>query len=154
MSSYSKMMIVLFAAFVGTAVVACRDKPKPAPESAPTTPTPSAHDPGGASTAAPPTPRGPKLTEAECQKVVDHVLDITAKEALDEEGAKLSAKEKTNHLAALRMDLASDPELKKQARSCDDEYTRSEYVCMMAATTGEAIEKCNESPSGAARALP
>ena len=35
---------------------------------------------------------------------------------------------------------------KKQAENCDDEYTKSEYLCMMGATSAEAIEKCNESP--------
>ncbi|HSO32041.1 MAG TPA: hypothetical protein VLT33_05980 [Labilithrix sp.] len=152
MNSFSKMIVLLLSALAGASVVACRDKPRPTPESAPRAetpapPPPSALGTAGVGAATRSSPKGPKLTEAECQKVIDHVLDVTAKEALEEEATRMSAAEKTKHLAALRAELASDPELKKQAQSCDDEYTRSEYACMMAATSGEAIEKCNEAPN-------
>lgn len=153
MNPFSKISVLLFSVLVATSTVACRDKPRPTSESAPKaetkpTPTPpSALDTSGVGAATRSSVKGPKLTQAECQKVVDHVLDVTAKEALDDEGAKMSAAEKNKHLAALRTELASDPEFKKQAENCDDEYTKSEYLCMMAATSGEAIEKCNESPN-------
>jgi hypothetical protein len=151
MNSFSRVSVVLLSVLVAASAVACRDKPRPTPESAPKAEAkpspPSTIDTSGVSAATRSSVKGPKLTDAECRKVVDHVLDITAKEALDDEGTKMSASEKSKHLAALRAELANDPEFKKQAENCDDEYTKSEYLCMMGATSGEAIEKCNESPN-------
>ena len=144
MNSISKMGVLLISVLVGTSAVACHGKPRPTLESAPRaepTPTPAAAPSTRSSV------KSPKLTDAECQKVINHVLEITAREAFDEEGVKMSAAEKSRHLAAMRAELANDPELKKQAETCDDEYTRAEYRCMMSATSGEAIEKCNESPN-------
>ena len=151
MNSFSKISVVLLSVLVGASAVACRDKPRPPSESAPkaeTKPTPpSAIETSGVGAATRSSVKGPKLTDAECRKVVDHVLDVTAKEALDDDGAKMSASEKSKQLAALRAELANDPDFKKQADNCDDEYTKSEYLCMMGATSAEAIEKCNESPN-------
>jgi hypothetical protein len=141
---------LLLALLLVTSTVACHGKAQPT-ESAPKAESTPAAVAAPASVPAPaPAPAraaGAKLTDAECRRVVDHVLDVTAKEALEEEGTKLSAAEKKKHLAALRTELASDPELKKQAENCDEEYTRSEYTCMMSATTAEALDKCNESPN-------
>jgi hypothetical protein len=147
MESRFQINVLLFSALVASSTVACQKKERPTSESAPIAETKSAPK---AEAPAPPTtpgPSGAKLTAAECAKVIDHVLDVTANEALDDDGAKLSPAERKKQLAALRTELASQPELKKQAESCDEEYSRSEYACMMAATTGDAIDKCNESPN-------
>lgn len=142
MNSISKLGVLLISLLVGTSAVACHGKPRPTSESAPRAEPTPAPAPSTRSSV-----KSPKLTDAECQKVINHVLEITAREAFDEEGAKMSAAEKSRHLAALRAELANEPEFKKQAESCDDEYTKTEYRCMMSATSGEAIEKCNESPN-------
>jgi hypothetical protein len=153
MNSFSKISIALFSAFVGLSAAACKGKEAPSesaakaekPTAAPA--TPAAQGTSGIAAATRSSVPAVKLSDAECKKVVDHVLDISAKEALDEDSAKLSASEKKKQLAALRAELGNDPEFKKQAENCDDEYTKTEYTCMMAATTGEALDKCNESPN-------
>jgi hypothetical protein len=137
-----KTSIAIFAALVAISAAACKEKEKPTPTAiAPAPPAPPAPEAPSAA------PAVAKLTAAECQKVIDHVLDITAQEALDEEGTKLSASEKKKQLAALRTELGSDPEFKKQAEKCDDEYDKNEYRCMISATSSDALDKCNGAPN-------
>ena len=86
--------------------------------------------------ARPPRP----LTAEECRSLAGHVLDVAASEALDEEN--VTPEERKKRLAELRAELASDPELKRDAERCDDATTRRDYDCILRATTTAAIDRC------------
>jgi hypothetical protein len=80
-----------------------------------------------------------QLTAAECQQLFDHVMDVAVTEALKDMGAAELDKEV---VAKLRKEMKSDPTLKKTAASCEKEYKREVYDCIMKVKTQTAITIC------------
>jgi len=87
--------------------------------------------PAASSSAAPAAAkRTGKLSADDCQKLSEHILDVSV--AGTTEAAKKKAVED------LKKELKNDPLTKK----CESEFSRARYDCMMKATTDKAITAC------------
>lgn len=130
--------LVILLVLVGSSALGCRDEAREGRRT-PTGAGSAALSPGKApATPAAPAPRA--LTTEECRALAEHILDVAANEALDEE--KAPPAERKKRLAMLRAELAADPELRRDSERCDDDYTRGDYGCILGATSMAAIERC------------
>jgi hypothetical protein len=87
--------------------------------------------PSASSSAAPASakPTG-KLSSDECQKLSEHILDLSV--------AGTTEADKKKAVEELKKEIKNDPLTKK----CESEFTRARYDCMMKAKTDKAITAC------------
>ena len=85
-----------------------------------------------------------KLTAAECQKLFEHMMDVGVAEMMKDKEATagMSEADKKKALEEMRKIMRDDPELKKNATSCEKEFTRSEYECLMRAKSEKGFDGC------------
>ncbi len=131
------MLIVL-----ALALVACGPKNTPAP--VPPDPPDSDGTGGGAATGKPaaPTEKPAPLSRAECEQMIDHVLEVgLAQQRANKAPEHVPTKEQ---VAAIRERLVAD-----QLSACLA-WSRAQWDCVMASTTVETLYACAEAPAGAA----
>jgi len=116
---------------------ACGGSSKPA-AAAPATPAPAA-DPAPEEADPKPVPGGP--TAADCDKLIDHALDLIEKSPdvtpADKEQIK---KQRT------KGDVKTSPEWKDAQRQCMESMKQDDVKCALAATNFDEMRKCGSPP--------
>lgn len=116
---------------VAAASVGCKDQPTPT--GVPVDQKPSGEQSGAAK-------RAGQLSEAECKRLTEHVMDLLVNEALQAMGGPEGVdKEAANRL---RKDMKNDVALKKKAMDCEKTYSREDYNCIMKARSSVAFDIC------------
>jgi hypothetical protein len=123
---------------------------KPSSDATPATaPVPSAPGPTAAAPAATAAARRPKgadekLAAADCEAIVEHLVEATWNEELasDPELKEASPAERETMRKATRTEALKDPEMKKIAKECRTELRGKHYECIMKAKTTKAIDAC------------
>jgi hypothetical protein len=126
--SRSCLATLVFLVGVAAALAGC-SKDQPAPTGAPEGQKPPAEQPD----------KG-KLSQAECQKMFEHVMDLSVNEAIKELGGPEGVDKET--ASKLRKEMRNDPELKKTALGCEKEFSREDYDCIMKARSSAAVDIC------------
>jgi hypothetical protein len=77
-----------------------------------------------------------KITQAECETMLDHYAELVVKERFADAGADTIAAERTRE----RQEAARADEFK----NCTSEVQANEHACAMKAQSSEALIKCLE----------
>jgi len=113
-SPRKRLSTTVLLAFAALVCGSCKDAPAPAASSSA---APAAAKPTG------------KLSADECQKLSEHILDVSV-------AGTTEAKKKA--VEDLKKEIKNDPLTKK----CESEFSRARYDCMMKAKTDKAITAC------------
>jgi hypothetical protein len=96
--------------------------------------------------AAAPRPAVVRVTDAECAKVAQHMLDLEVDE-LRRTDADFRALSSTEQMAAVEQ-MRNDPEMQQLARGCGSQLTRADADCILGAKTKAKSEACVEALPG------
>lgn len=84
----------------------------------------------------------PKVTKAECDALVNKLVDLEVDE--DPRAKEMTAEQRDATRATAKKAMASDPDVKKVEGDCEAEVSRAELACAMSAKSSAEWNACIE----------